>query len=231
MNCIIVDDEPIAREGIVNLLKQHKQCKIVATCKNILELDTQLQLGHPDVLFLDIEMPYTNGMSYLKRSDYTIPTIITTAYHQYAIEGYALDIVDYLVKPISQERFDKAIQKLTEFIAFKNFSSIDTHFIFLKIDKQIEKIYFDDILFIEAMRNYIIVHTKYRKLIHYSSISGMYEKLPKELFFRVHKSFILAINKISNINKNKIFVEQIEIPLSKNIKKELLNLISNKLSS
>jgi DNA-binding LytR/AlgR family response regulator len=181
----------------------------------------------PDLLFLDIEMPYTNGMAYLQKTKNPIPTIITTAYHQYAIEGYALDIVDYLIKPISEERFEKAIQKISEFIAFKTFTNNDENFLFLKIDKQLEKIYFDEILFIEAMRNYIIVHTKQRKLIHYSSISGIENKLPMDNFLRVHKSFIVPINKIENVNKNKLTINGIEIPVSKNVKHELLAAMAN----
>jgi two-component system, LytTR family, response regulator len=228
MNCIIIDDEPLARQGIINLLKSHKQIKIIAECKNVIELTQALQIAKPDVLFLDIEMPYLNGMSFLKKQDLQIPTIITTAYHQYAIEGYDLDVIDYLIKPIHQDRFDKAIQKLQDYVAFKSFSENNASFVFLKIDKQIEKIYFDEILFIEAMRNYIIIHTKERKRIHYSSITAIVNKLPTDSFLKVHKSFIVSLNKINQFIKNKVIINQHEIPVSKSMKKILIDAIQQK---
>jgi two-component system, LytTR family, response regulator len=221
MNVIIVDDEPLARAGIAALVGKHKGYKIIAECKNVLELQQALQQQKPDAIFLDIEMPHITGITFLETTQLDIPVIITTAYHEYALKSYELDVVDYLVKPIGQARFDKALEKLSEYISYKEYKSNQGNFIFLKCDRQVEKIFIDDILYVEAMRNYVLIHLRNKRLIHYSSIAAMCEKLDEKLFVRIHKSYIVALSKITNLTSVHANVGTVSLPISRNLKQDL----------
>jgi DNA-binding LytR/AlgR family response regulator len=221
MNCIIVDDEPIAREGMQALLKKYKDVTVVAECRSVAELQRALSTQTPDVIFLDIEMPTTSGLDFLRERQNNIHVVITTAYHQHALDGYALDVVDYLVKPISPERIDKTLQKLKEFIAFKNYTGEQSNYIFIKCDKQFEKVYFDDILYVEALRNYVYFHLAQRRLLHYASLSSVLDRLPATLFKRIHKSYIINMQKVEHLSPGFVTIKQTELPYSRNMREAL----------
>jgi DNA-binding LytR/AlgR family response regulator len=228
MNCIIVDDEPLAREGIKTLLKTHKAAKVIALCKDIIDLKLELKNNTVDVIFLDINMPVTSGIEFLQNTNIDIPVILTTAHHEYALEAFELNVVDYLVKPISQARFDQAFEKLSEYLQFKRYTQNDSKYCFIKCDKVQEKVYYEDILYIEALRNYVVFYLHDRRLIHYASISSIVDKLPSTQFARVHKSYIVALNKVSAYAKNTIVIGTAQIPVSRKIKSEIDVLLQKK---
>jgi len=231
INCLVVDDEPIARNGLLEHIKQIDFLHPVAECKTALEAATYLHKNKIDLIFLDIQMPKLTGIDFIKNSSALPAVIFTTAYPEYAIEGYELDVLDYLLKPISFNRFLKSALKAQEFIGSKTKHEIlkSENFFFIKCNQKIEKIVMSDVLYIEGMSNYIIVHTKQKKYIAYLTFKGIEEKLPSHLFIRIHKSFLISINAIQSIDSNEIKLEKIILPISKNYKEEVLSKIGIRL--
>jgi DNA-binding LytR/AlgR family response regulator len=222
MTCIITDDEPLARMSIVKLLSSHKQLQVIAQCKNAQELQHILATQEIDLVFLDLEMPVMNGMEFLKTNQTNTAFIITTAYHQFALQSYEFNILDYLIKPIAQDRFDKAIDKAIDYLKYTNYKQQQENFIFVKCDKIIEKIYFDEILYIEAMRNYVVFHMSNGKHIHYASISSINQKLDQSIFLRVQKSYIVNIQKVTSYSSTTILIHNKEISIARTLKQQVL---------
>jgi DNA-binding LytR/AlgR family response regulator len=228
INCLIVDDEPIARKGLQEHIRQIDFLHLVAECKNAMEAASWLNKKNIDLIFLDIEMPQINGIEFLKSLPFIPLVIFTTAYPQYAIDGYELDVLDYLLKPISFNRFLKAALKAQEAMQKKNNNKalpVTQDFFFIKSNQKIEKINIADMLYAEAMSNYVIVHTRQKKHIIYITFKGLEEQLPQPLFIRIHKSFIVSINAIRTIDGNEIILESGSLPLSKSYKEEVMNRI------
>jgi DNA-binding LytR/AlgR family response regulator len=233
LNCLIVDDEPVARKGLEEYVKEVEFLNLVGQCENALKA-TALMSQHPvDLLFLDIQMPKLTGIDFLKTLKTPPLVIFTTAYSEYALEGYALDVVDYLMKPITFERFLKAAQKAFDLHSLKK-SSVnekvgEDHF-FVKCDSKFEKVYFNEVTFIEGLQNYAVIHTLTRKLITYITMTSLEHQLPADQFMKVHKSYIVSIPQVKAIEGNEILIGQSRIPISRNLKDDVVHqILGNKL--
>jgi len=229
INCIVVDDEPIARSGMLEYIHQVEFLYPVAVCKNAIEASTALQENNVDLVFLDIQMPKITGIDFLKNLVNPPLVIITTAFPEYAIEGYELNILDYLLKPISFERFFKAIIKAQLYLRHKQEFSVTDPYFFIKSNQKIEKIIIDDILYIEALSNYVILHTKTKKHIAYMSFKGIESQLPKHVFLKIHKSFIVAVNAIQTIDNNELILDGHILPISKSFKSAVMERVEKNL--
>jgi DNA-binding LytR/AlgR family response regulator len=229
INCLIVDDEPIAREGIMEYINQIDYLHAVAACKSAVEAAGLLQKKEIDLIFLDIQMPKLTGIEFLKALANPPLIIFTTAYSEYALEGFELDVVDYLLKPISFARFLKATEKAQNYLNAKNKDfSITNEFFFIKCNGKIEKIVMSDVDYIEAMANYVIIHTQQKKYITYLTFSGIEEKLPAHLFVRIHKSFLVAVSAIQTIDGTEIITKTMRLPMSKKYRNEVMSRIDSR---
>jgi DNA-binding LytR/AlgR family response regulator len=229
INCLVVDDEPIAREGIMEYIRQIEYLNPVAQCKSAVEAAGLLQKNKIDLIFLDIQMPKLTGIEFLKALADPPLVIFTTAYSEYALEGFELDVVDYLLKPISFARFLKSAEKAQSYLHARNKEvSITNEFFFIKCNGKIEKIIMADVIYIEAMANYVIIHTRQKKYITYLTFSGIEEQLPAQLFVRIHKSYLVAISAIQTIDGNEVITSSMGLPLSKNYRNDVMNRIDSR---
>jgi two-component system LytT family response regulator len=231
INCLVVDDEPIARNGILEYIEQIEFLHSVAACKNAIEASLALENHQVDLVFLDIQMPKISGIDFLKNLADPPLIIFTTAFPEYAIEGYELNVLDYLLKPISFERFFKAVVKAQTQLGLKvKHGTIGTEpYFFIKSNLKIEKIFIEDILYIEALSNYVILHTKNKKHIVYMSFKGIESQLPKHLFLKTHKSFIVAVNAIQTIDNNEVTVADHIVPISKSYRQVVMDRVEKNL--
>jgi len=226
--CIIVDDEPLAIKVIKNHLLNFDDIEIVAECNNAIEADKILRDKNIDLIFLDIEMPKVSGFDFLKSLKKQTKIIIVTAYRNYALKGYEYDIVDYLLKPVSFDRFYKAIkkfykqQKMSEVQVFGDISKSGNPFAYFNEDKTIHKIYLDDILYIESFREYIKVHTSEKSIMTKLPISKIEEKLKDHEFIRIHKSFVISVCKIKSFNSRIITINNNELPIGRTYKEMVM---------
>jgi len=219
INCLVVDDEPIARNGILEHIAQVEFLHAVADCKNAIEASVELKKNNVDLVFLDIQMPKLSGIDFLKNLPNPPLVIFTTAFPEYAIEGYELNICDYLLKPISFERFFKSVLKVQDYFEGKNNRNHATEpFFFIKSNQKIEKISIDDILYIEALSNHVIIYTKQKKYVAYMSFKGIESRLPQNQFLKIHKSYIVSINAINAIDNDEVILENKTLPISKTYK-------------
>jgi DNA-binding LytR/AlgR family response regulator len=227
LKCIVIDDEPIARKLVQEFIEEIDYLEWVGQAENPLKALSLLNSNDIDIIFLDINMPKINGIDFLKTLKFDSNIIITTAYPVYAVEAYGLDVLDYLVKPISFERFLKACNKVKELKGQKNplpgqpHHSSD-HF-FIKCENQIEKVMYDDLLYAEAMMNYVMLYTKAKKMMVYITIKGLEEQLPSDKFIKVHKSFIVNISKIRSIEGNILDIGNEKITISQNLREKVIN--------
>lgn len=234
INCLIVDDEPMARKGMAEYVKEIDYLNLVAQCENAMKASAHLNAGGIDLLLLDIQMPKLSGIEFLKTLSKPPMVIFTTAYSEYALEGYELDVIDYLVKPVAFDRFLKAVQKAHDFYTLKHpgedalpgksTSKIADYF-FVKCNSKYEKVNYSEVLFVEALQNYVIIHTISRKLITYISLTGLEEQLPIDQFVKVHKSHIVSIPNISAIDGSEIVIQTHRIPISRYLKEEVMKRI------
>jgi DNA-binding LytR/AlgR family response regulator len=229
IRCIVVDDEPMARKGLLGYIERIDFLQLVAVCEDAIQLNSFLKQEAADLLFLDIEMPYISGIEFLKNNSQAPKVILTTAYERYAIQGYELDILDYLLKPISFDRFLKAANKAFDY--FRQQQPAPTaagdDYIFVKADSKLEKIPFADILFAEALENYVAIYTREKKIITHLTLKMLQEKLPGPAFIQPHKSYIVAIDKIASIEGNILHIAQYEVPISKYQKEDFMERIVN----
>lgn len=229
INCLVVDDEPIAREGMMEYVRQIDYLNPIAQCKSATEAVGLLQKNKIDLIFLDIQMPKLTGIDFIKALSNPPLVIFTTAYSEYALEGFELDVVDYLLKPISFARFLKAVEKAQSYLHARDKEvSVTQDFFFIKCNGKIEKILMADVIYIEAMANYVIIHTRLKKYITYLTFSGIEEQLPYDLFVRIHKSFLVAISAIQTIDGNEVITNTMRLPMSKNYKNDVMNRIEPK---
>jgi len=230
INCLVVDDEPIAREGLMEYIRQIDYLNPVGQCKSAMEAASMLQKNNIDLIFIDIQMPKLTGIEFVKALADPPLIIFTTAYSEYALEGFELDVVDYLLKPISFSRFLKSVEKAQNYLHARNKEvSITQNFFFIKCNGKIEKIMMADVDYIEAMANYVIIHTRQKKYITYLTFSGIEEQLPADLFIRIHKSFLVAISAIQTIDGNEVVTSSMRLPLSKNYRNAVMSRIESKL--
>ena len=230
IKCIIVDDEPFARKGLSGYVEKIDFLELSGICENVIELNSLLKQQQVDLLFLDIEMPYITGVDFLKSSKNLPKVIFTTAYEQYALKGYELDVLDYLLKPISFERFLQAANKAHSWFLQQRNNNVDGDYFFVKAESKLEKINFRDILFVEALENYVAIYTKEKKIITHLTLKMLQEKLTAPHFLSPHKSYIVALDKINAIEGNILNVMQHRVPVSKYLKEEIMEkILHNKL--
>jgi DNA-binding LytR/AlgR family response regulator len=233
MNVIIVDDEPLALEVIETYLENFPELILKGKCANAIEAFEALENEHIDLMFLDIQMPQISGIDFLKSLKNPPKVIFTTAFSNYALEGFELNVVDYLLKPFSLERFSKAVQKFKE-IYLMNEKSITPEieelpdYIFVKADKKLIKVHFEDIFFVEGLKDYVMLHTPSGRIVTLQTMKSLEEKLPSDTFIRVHRSFIVNLKLIELLESNSLIVKKKKIPIGKNYKDELFNIINQK---
>jgi two-component system, LytTR family, response regulator len=217
VRCLVVDDESPAIDLLRNHIELLNDLEIIASCYSAVEAFDILKRECMDLLFLDIEMPVINGLDFLKTLQKPPKVIVTTAYREYALEGYDLDIVDYLLKPISFNRFVKAVDRYYERAQVSNLPIVkpkdSTTFFYVNVNKKNIKIVFEDILYIESLKDYVRIHTKNQKIVVKSNIGKIEEQLPVLLFVRTHRSYIIAIKKVTAYTKTDIEIGSFEIPI------------------
>lgn len=228
LNCIIVDDEPGARKLLEEYVADIEFLRLAGKAENPLKANSLLKEAEIHLLFLDINMPKISGMEFLRSLPSPPPTILTTAYTEYAIEGFELDVLDYLVKPFSFDRFLKACNKAMDYWAVRakggESRSPADHF-FVKCDGRIEKVLFDELVYVEARLNYVILHTETRNLMVYLTIKGMAEQLPADRFLRIHKSTLVNTGKITSIEGNTLHAGGSVLLISQGLQEDVLKQI------
>jgi DNA-binding LytR/AlgR family response regulator len=226
IKCILTDDEPIAREGLRSYIEKLNFLTIIGECENAIELNNLLKTEQPDLLFIDIEMPHISGLELLSSLRTPPKVIVVSAYEQYAIKGYELDVVDYLLKPVTFDRFVKAVNKVHDVLMQETKNQSD-EFIFVKSDKLYKKIFLKNILFIESMENYIIIYTGESKEIVYTTLKQILQSLPDKTFLQVHRSYIVNTHQIKAIEGNQLVIGKHKIPIARNSREEIFNTILN----
>ncbi|HEV8286149.1 MAG TPA: LytTR family DNA-binding domain-containing protein [Chitinophagaceae bacterium] len=226
LKCIIIDDEPVARKLLKEYIEDISFLEIVGEADHPLKAQVILDRDSVDLIFLDINMPKLTGIEFLRTSTSLPMVIMTTAYAEHALDGFVLDVLDYLVKPFSFSRFLKACNKAKEYHQLKTQAGknvrVDENYFFVKCNGRIEKVLYDDLLYVEAALNYVILHTINHKMFVYLTIKGIIEDLPADSFIKVHKSFIVNMHKISSIEGNMIHIGNAEIPISQNYQDEVI---------
>jgi DNA-binding LytR/AlgR family response regulator len=228
INCIIVDDEPTAREILETYLQKITTVNLVKSCKNVKEALEIISKSQIDLVLLDINMPEISGLTLARVIDKKTKVIFTTAYREYAVDGFDIQAVDYLLKPISFDRFLKAINKffdLPEFSIGKDpvvLEQSKTDFIFVRSERKMVKINFDEILYVESLSDYIKIFTKGKTVITRETISNMEAKLPNSRFLRIHRSFLVGIDKIDTYTNEFVEVNKEELPISRTYKESVL---------
>ncbi|TCI85518.1 LytR/AlgR family response regulator transcription factor [Tenacibaculum sp. M341] len=226
INCIIVDDEPMAREIIASYIQKIPQLTLIKSCSNAMEAFNLLNTQQIDLLFLDINMPEVSGLSLAKSVNKKTKIIFTTAYREYAVDGFNLQAVDYLLKPIAFDRFLQAINKLFEISNTKSNTPAQenalNNFIFVRADRKMVKINFEEILYIESLSDYIKIHTINKTITTRESISNIETKLPSFSFLRSHRSYIVSISKITSFTNEYIEINNKALPISRSYKESVL---------
>ena len=234
VTCMIVDDEPMAREIISSFVGKIHNLELVATCKNVSEAFSVLQKESIQLIFLDINMPKISGLSLAKSIQHKSQVIFTTAYREYAIEGFDLQAVDYLLKPISFDRFLKAVQKYfdlhvsKEIIKQEIVSEAKETFIFVRSDRKMVKVRFKEINYIESLSDYVKIFTDKETIITRETISNIESKLPSNEFLRTHRSYIVSIPKIDSFTNEFLELDKKAIPISRSYKENVLQKLEGK---
>lgn len=232
--CLIVDDEPLARELIRGYVEKLENFEIIAECSDAMKALNVLRSKTVDLIFMDIQMPQITGIEFLKTLKHAPKVIITTAYREYALDGFELDVVDYLLKPITFERFLKSVNKFyqmnqddVQLVASQNGEkTTEETFIYVKENKKVIKIYLSEIKYIEGLSEYVQIYTDKRKVIVKTSLTQMEEKLPGEQFLRIHKSFIVSVGKIEAFTANTIEVQGKELPIGRSYKNVVVSMLN-----
>lgn len=237
--CLIVDDEPLAINVIKKHLLQFRDFELAGSCECAVEAFNLLKEQEIQLLFLDINMPGLNGIDFIKSLEHPPAIVLTTAYREYAVEGYELDVLDYLVKPIGFARFMKTIDKANSYLklqkqalqAIPPSGSIPTEaedFLFTKVDKKMVKVYFADILYIESLKDYIRIKTVYEDLITHHNLSGFTKLLPADRFMRIHRSYTVSLEKIKSLEGSYLHLEKKSLPIGRIFQKEVKDVILNR---
>jgi DNA-binding LytR/AlgR family response regulator len=231
LSCIIVDDEPVARKILQEFTEQTPFLDLLGKFENAMKAEEFLKSNEPDLIFLDIEMPKVSGLQMLKRINIESMVILTTAFPQYALDGYELDIIDYLLKPFALHRFLKAVQKAKDFYEMKTQSgnALPPSYIFIKSDKRIEKVELNDILYAEVLGNYVTIWTERKKIIAYLTMKSLESQLSNVDFIKIHQSFLVNRSKIESLEGNELKVGAKSLPISRNYRDSVTNLINQRL--
>jgi DNA-binding LytR/AlgR family response regulator len=225
MRCLIVDDEPLAQEVLEHYVQRVDELQLIKKCSNAMEAVQILHKEKVDLIFLDIQMPAMDGLSLLKSLKNPPAVILTTAFPKYAIESYDLDVVDYLLKPISFERFLKAVNKVIDQRKGPQEEYATAEYLFLKVDSKLVKVNFSDIVYIEGMKDYLKIFVKEKLLVVHQTMKRIEELLPKNKFIRVHKSYIVSLGALNSIVGNMVEINGKEIPIGANYKEQLIKMV------
>ncbi|HWA35592.1 MAG TPA: LytTR family DNA-binding domain-containing protein [Cyclobacteriaceae bacterium] len=231
LSCIIVDDEPVARKILQEFAEQIPFLDLQGKFESATKAEEFLKTNQPDLIFLDIEMPKVSGLQMLKRTNISSMVILTTAFPQYALDGYELDIIDYLLKPFALQRFLKAIQKAKDFYEMKTRSGAGStaSYIFVKSEKRIERVELNDILYAEVMGNYVSIHTERKKIIAYLTMKSLESQLSHADFIKIHQSFLVNRSRIESVEGNELKVGAATLPISRNYRDGVTTLINERL--
>ena len=233
LNCIIVDDEPIARQILETFLLNTPSINLIKSCKNVAEAIEITSNSNIDLILLDINMPEISGMTFAKIIDKKIKVIFTTAYREFAVEGFDIQAVDYLLKPISFERFQQAITKYLSIKSQKpilktvNIIEENNNYFFVRSNRKMIKIKFDDIIYIESLSDYIKIHLQDKIIVTRETISSMEAKLATKKFIRIHRSFIVSIEKIESFTNEFVEINKKALPISRTYKEQVLEKLNN----
>lgn len=225
IQCAVIDDEPLARKGLIEYISEIDFLQLAGEFDNPLKAAGLISSGGVQLLLLDIQMPKITGIDFFRTLQAPPPVIFTTAYPQYALEGYDVNALDYLVKPISFDRFLKAALRAKEYYEMREKNAKEeapSDYFFIKADNKLVRILFDDVLYVEALQNYVTVHTRDKKYMTYLTFKSVEEYLPEDKFIKVHKSYIVAASRIDSIEGNDIRIGQQHIPISRNQKEEVM---------
>jgi two-component system LytT family response regulator len=241
IRCLIVDDEPLALHVLEDYMSKIPFLQLIKATTNPIEALTLVQEGNVDLVFLDVQMPELTGIQFLRIANGKAKVILTTAYPQYALEGYDLDVIDYLLKPIAFDRFFKSVQKAQTVLQPATVAASKpaegtpdqrqdflSDFIFVKTEHKIQKVYLNDILFIEGLKDYISIFTSAERIITLQNMKKMEDALPAKHFTRVHKSYIVSINKIDSIERSRICIGDKIIPVGDTYREEFFKIIDGK---
>ena len=232
IKCLLVDDEPPAVDLMTTYIERVGDLEIVGRCNNAIEAFGFLQKTKVDLLLLDIQMPKMTGLDLIRSLHDRPKIIVITAYREFAADGFDLDVLDYIVKPVSFERFLKAIAKYNQYTLLRQTEApeqapdaFEKAYMYFKVNKQVKKVFLKDIIYIESIRDYVKIVTTDKPVITYQRLSYMEEKLPENKFLRIHKSYIIAIDRISGYNNDLISIEGYELPLGRSYKQGFLKMV------
>lgn len=237
ITCLVVDDEPLARNLLTDYVNKVPYLSLIKACTGPLEAMEELRKNSVDLLFLDVQMPEVTGISFLKSLQKKPYVILTTAYSQYALEGYELDVTDYLLKPITFERFLKAVDKVSQRMSGSSTTTVEKvittteqtpSYIFVKDGTKLVKIRWEDILYVEGLKDYVTIHTRQQKVVSLQRMKTLEEQLPAEKFIRIHNSYIVALDAIDSVHKDKVQIGQTFIPVGDTYKKSFKEFLDDK---
>lgn len=219
MRCIIVDDEPIARIGMKKLVKEIPVLEFIDDFEDAESTSEFLQNNQIDLIFLDIQMPGINGIDFAKSIPRHTLVIFTTAFSEYALDSYEVDAIDYLVKPIEIERFRKAVEKASCYLSLlmeaekEEAPDVESDFIFVKSERRFFKVYYKDILFVEGLKDYVVIQTENRKIITKMYLKTIKDLLPQSIFLRINRSYIVNLQRVESFDNNDVFIGNYEIAI------------------
>ena len=232
MNCIAVDDEPLALDIIEAYVNKHPELSLVARCNNAAEASEVLKTHKVDLMFLDINMPEISGLSFVKSLKKKPLFIFTTAYPDYAVEGFELNAIDYLLKPIAYDRFEKGVEKAKEYYKIKQNADVaetdlESDYIFVKANQKLIKLAYSDIYYVEAFADYVKIFLADKKIVTLQTMKNMEKKLPEDMFTRVHRSFIVNRKLVQSFSTSMCEVNDVKIPIGKNYKEVFVGLMKS----
>lgn len=220
MTCIIVDDEPLAREAIQMLVEQFSQLELIGTFNGPEAAGNFITDNKTDLIFLDIQMPGINGIEFARAISKETLVIFTTAFSEFATDSYEVDAIDYLIKPVKAERFAKAVEKAASYQKLlnadnsaNNIQNVTEDYFFVKADRKMFKVYFKNIQYVEGLKDYVVMHTEGQKVITGMNIKTIFDQLPKSMFVRVSKSYVININHVDSVDNNTVYIGRAEIPI------------------
>lgn len=231
IRCLIVDDEPLALDVLESYLTNDSELEMVGKAENALEAAEILRKNKVDIIFLDIHMPEIDGISFVRSLTNPPLIVFTTAYSEYAITGFELNAIDYLLKPISPERFEQAVNKAREYFNIRSQApasnpEIEEDSIFIKANQKQQKVSFSNILYVEAFADYVKIFTPEKRLVTLQTMKNMEQKLPADLFCRIHRSFIVGLRHISAFSSTEVEVNGQKLPVGKNYREAFMKLMS-----
>lgn len=231
LRCLIVDDEPVARKVLREFIGKTPLLELAGQAENVAKAEAFLRQNETDLILLDIEMPKVSGLEWLKQAELKPMVVLTTAFPNYALEGYELDIIDYLLKPIALERFLKAMQKAWDYAEMRSLilPGAFASSLFIRCERRIEKAELKDILYVESTGNYVNIYTAEKKLVAYLTLKGLESQLPPLEFMKIHHSFIVNLSRIEAIEGNQVIIGGKGVPVSRAFRDKLMQVVEQRL--